>query len=181
MTPSARTVVVGIGNEWRSDDGAGLAVARELHARGCRDTSVLEQSGDPNELLEALERADVALIVDSASSSAEPGSVHRLDAWVDDLSERLPRTSSHALGLADALELARTLGQLPETVIVYGIEGENFAVGTGLSLRVAAAVTTVVDDVRAELARRARPVIESPDTPIAKPSPDCEEPCTSRP
>jgi hydrogenase maturation protease len=151
MTRDARPLVVGIGNDWRRDDGAGLAVARELRDESGARARVLEQDGDLNALLDALEGVDVALIVDSTSSGAEPGSIRRLDPSVDDLADALPRTSSHALGLADALELARSLDRLPERVVVYGIEGESFAVGSGLSPRVASAVADVATAIRGEL------------------------------
>ena len=36
-------------------------------------------------------------------------------------------SSTHALGLAEAMELARALGRLPP-VIVYGIEGKTFEI-----------------------------------------------------
>ena len=42
-------------------------------------------------------------------------------------------SSTHALGLADAVELARSLGRLPQRVVVYGIEGAAFEFGNGLS------------------------------------------------
>lgn len=151
MTRDAKPVIVGIGNDWRRDDGAGLAVARALRDQSGARAHVLEQSGDLNALLDALEGVDYALIVDSTSSGAEPGSIRRLDPSVDDLADALPRTSSHALGLADALGLARSLDRLPERVVVYGIEGESFAVGSGLSPRVASAVADVAATIRGEL------------------------------
>ncbi|MGI9659577.1 MAG: hydrogenase maturation protease [Gaiellaceae bacterium] len=157
MTRDARPLVVGIGNDWRRDDGAGLAVARGLDKEAGSRALVLEQNGDLNALLDALEGVDLALIVDSTSSSAEPGSIRRLDPSVDDLTDALPRTSSHALGLAEALELARTLDRLPGRVVVYGIEGESFAVGSGLSPSVASAVAAVVAAIREELDQLTHP------------------------
>ena len=151
MSVAQRAVVVGIGNEWRGDDGAGIAVAHALGKRGCPGARVLAQDGDPAALLDALDGVELALIVDSTRSSAEPGTVRRLDPARDDLAAALPRTSSHALGLADALEIARALRQLPPHVVVYGIEGATFAAGDELSPAVAAAVLEVADAVYAEL------------------------------
>ena len=48
--------------------------------------------------------------------------------------------STHGFGLAEALELARALGQLPRRCIVYAIEGASFETGAPLSPEVAAAV-----------------------------------------
>ena len=61
---------------------------------------------------------------------------------------RLPRpASTHLIGLADALELARALGRLPPRVVVYGIEGHRFGVGDPVSPAVAAAVDRVVAEL----------------------------------
>jgi hydrogenase maturation protease len=88
--------------------------------------------------------ADVAVVIDAVSSGAEPGTVHRFDATSAPLPARLRgSTSSHALGLAEAIELGRTLGRLPGRLIVYGIEGERFEAGTELTPAVAAAVEAV--------------------------------------
>ena len=46
---------------------------------------------------------------------------------------RLFRTSTHLLGVAEAVELGRELDRLPQRLTVYGIEGERFDVGEGLS------------------------------------------------
>jgi hydrogenase maturation protease len=129
-------VVIGVGNAARGDDAAGLIAARRLGG--------LEHEGDPVALLDMWRDADVAVVIDAVSSGAEPGTVHRFDATSAPLPARLRgSTSSHALGLAEAIELGRTLGRLPGRLIVYGIEGERFEAGTELTPAVAAAVEAV--------------------------------------
>jgi hydrogenase maturation protease len=129
-------VVIGVGNAARGDDAAGLIAARRLGG--------LEHECDPVALLDMWRDADVAVVIDAVSSGAEPGTVHRFDATSAPLPARLRgSTSSHALGLAEAIELGRTLGRLPGRLIVYGIEGERFEAGTELTPAVAAAVEAV--------------------------------------
>lgn len=129
-------VIIGVGNAARGDDAAGLIAARRLGG--------LEHEGDPVALLDMWREADVAVVIDAVSSGAEPGTVHRFDATSAPLPARLRgSTSSHALGLAEAIELGRTLGRLPGRLLVYGIEGERFEAGTELTPAVAAAVEAV--------------------------------------
>jgi hydrogenase maturation protease len=129
-------VVIGVGNAARGDDAAGLIAARRLGG--------LEHEGDPVALLDVWRGAELAVVIDAVSSGAEPGTVHRFDATSAPLPARLRgSTSSHALGLAEAIELGRTLGRLPGRLIVYGIEGERFEAGTELTPAVAAAVEAV--------------------------------------
>lgn len=61
------------------------------------------------------------------------------------------QNSTHAFGLAETVELARALGQLPRRLVVYLVEGEQFEVGTPISPRVAGAVGSVTEAILAEL------------------------------
>jgi hydrogenase maturation protease len=78
--------------------------------------------------------------------------VHRIDLLEDALPPGLSLSSTHALGVAEAVGLARALGCLPGRLIAYAVEGENFAPGAGVSPAVAAAVeevaTRVSDEIR---------------------------------
>ncbi|HET9738341.1 MAG TPA: hydrogenase maturation protease [Solirubrobacteraceae bacterium] len=135
-------MVIGIGNAARGDDAAGLITARRLGG--------LEHEGDPVALLDVWREADVAVVIDAVSSGAAPGTVYRFDATAAPLPAQLRGSSStHALGLAEAIELGRTLGRLPRRLIVYGIEGERFEAGAELTPAVAAAVEAVAGAVGA--------------------------------
>jgi hydrogenase maturation protease len=144
------SLVIGIGNAWRNDDGAGLAVARLLD--GLEGAEVLEREGEPTSLIDSWAGADAVWLVDAVSSGAEPGTVHRHDASERELPATLFDTSTHHLGLAQAVELARALGRLPGTTIVYGIEGKSFETGETLSSEVEAAAARVAEAVREEVA-----------------------------
>ncbi len=132
--------VIGLGNEWRSDDAVGLEVARRLGGRTL--------DGEPIGLVEALDGEDELVLVDAVSSDAPPGTVHTFDASSAPLPGALfGASSTHALGLSEAVELARSLGRLPRRVVVYGVEGKSFAFGRGLSEEVAAAAERLVHEV----------------------------------
>lgn len=143
--------LIGVGNRFRGDDGAGLEVAARLratHPPGCR---ILEEEGEPGSLIEDWALVREALIVDAVSTGAEPGTLHRFEATGEPLPAELFRSSTHALGVADAVELARELDRLPHRLAVYGIEGENFETGEGLSPAVEATVDALVAELCAEL------------------------------
>jgi hydrogenase maturation protease len=151
--PRGRAVVarvIGIGNAWRNDDAAGLAVARLLD--GLEGAEVLEREGEPTSLIDSWEGADAVWLVDAVSSGAEPGTVHRHDASQNELPAQLFRTSTHHFGLAEAVELARAVGRLPKRTIVYGIEGKSFDTGETISPEVEAAAARVAEAVREEVA-----------------------------
>ena len=144
-------LVVGVGNRWRRDDAAGLLVAQRL--RGAVAAEVVEHEGEPTALLDVWDGADALWLVDAVSSGAAPGTVHRLDASTEPLQSALFRASSHLVGLGEAVELARALGRLPARVVFYGIEGESFDAGQGLTTDVAGAVECVAQTVQEEVER----------------------------
>lgn len=148
--------MIGIGNAWRNDDGAGLAVARLLDAMLLDGVEVLEREGEPTSLIDAWEGAAAVWLVDAVSSGAQAGSVHRHDASAEALPARLYDTSTHHFGLAEAVELARALGRLPEHVVVFGIEGASFDTGETLSPEVQAAAARVAEAIREEVAASTR-------------------------
>ena len=148
----AQLRVVCVGNRWRSDDGVGLEVARSLAGSLPEGAELLEREGEPTALIEAWEGAEAVWLVDAVASGAAPGTVHRLDASERELPGELFRTSTHHVGLAEAVELARALGRLPALTVVYGIEGASFDVGDELTPAVAAVVEEVAAAVREEVA-----------------------------
>ena len=112
---------------------------------------MLEESGEGAALIELWQGADTVILIDAVHSGAKPGTIHRLDAHAQPIAKRFFRLSTHAFGLAEAVELARALGRLPPRLIVYGVEGKSFEAGVGLSPGVAAAAQEVVERVLGEL------------------------------
>jgi hydrogenase maturation protease len=143
--------VLGIGNPERGDDGAGRAVARRLREVLPDDVTVAEADGEAADLVARLAGAQVAFLVDACVSGAPAGTVRRIDAGREPLDPEAFAVSSHGLGPAQAVELARALGSLPPTCVVYAIEGESFDPGAPLSPAVAEAVERVAKRLRAEL------------------------------
>ncbi|MFJ8827727.1 hydrogenase maturation protease [Streptomyces sp. NPDC102467] len=158
MSAGARIVVIGVGNEFRHDDGLGPAVITRLGERAVArplpvGTALTTCDGEPGRLLGLWENAELAVVVDAAHSAPpHPGRVHRLDLDSAELG-RVSATSSHGLGLGEAVELSRVLGRLPAHLVVYAVEGVDRTVGTGLSEAVARQVDTLADSVEADIGR----------------------------
>jgi hydrogenase maturation protease len=89
--------------------------------------------------------------VDATRSGTPPGTLHRFDVAAQSLPATLLCYSTHAFGVAEAIELARALGQLPARFIVYGIEGKNFVAGSGLSAEAEKAVDEAVRQICQQL------------------------------
>ncbi len=144
-------LIIGIGAEYRSDDAVGLIVARRLKGRLTGSARVIEQSGDGVALMEAWRGAETVILIDAATSGAPPGTIHRFDASAQPIPKNGFRCSTHAFGVAEAIELARALSQLPRRLLVYGIEGKDFDAGVGFSAEVELAAGEVVNRTLTEL------------------------------
>jgi hydrogenase maturation protease len=137
-------IVIGLGNEFRHDDAIGLVAARRLCDRGI---PAEEHEGDLATLIDLWKGADALILIDAVTSGAAPGTVYRVDVSVSTLNRELFKSSTHALGLADAVEMSRALGTLPARVLVFGVEVEDLSAGVGLSTDVAEALTALLEDV----------------------------------
>ncbi len=157
-------VVIGVGNALRQDDAAGVEVARRLRTRagaakiaggvevaGDGEIAVLQHEGEPLGLLELWDGARAVVLVDAIRSGAAPGTIHRVDASCEPIPALLNGSSStHAVGVGEAIELARALDRLPERVVVYGVEGACFDAGSGLSGEVEGVIDTLAEAVLRE-------------------------------
>jgi len=133
-------LVIGIGNPFRGDDGAGIAVARHLKNRLPETVNIIEASGEATALMDAWQEADRVVVVDAVRANAAPGTVKRIDLVQQDLPPEVVRSSSHQLGFAEAIELARALKRLPSHLVLIGIQGIDFSEGHRLSPSVKAAL-----------------------------------------
>jgi hydrogenase maturation protease len=150
----SRVVVIGVGNQLRGDDAAGLEVLRRL-AEGtlAEGVELRACSGEPASLLAAWSGADALFLVDAGEAGDPPGTVRRYDASAASLPTEGLRHSTHALGPAEAIELSRALGTLPPSVVVFTIEGQGYGQGEGLVPEVAAGVEEAAARLAEELPR----------------------------
>jgi hydrogenase maturation protease len=153
LAGQAPVLVIGIGNAYRCDDAAGLAVARRLQTEHPEGVQILEHSGEGGSLLELWQGAAAVILVDAIHANAPPGTILRFDAGAAPLPADFFNLSTHAFGPAAAIELARTLGILPRLTIVYGIEGATFQAGMELSPAVARSVEETATRVLHELSQ----------------------------
>ena len=145
-------VVIGIGSDYRRDDGVGLVVSRAIADRKLERVRVISGIAEGTRLIEAWENARAAFVIDCVSSGGKPGEIFRFDALNEALPERIfSNHSTHCFSVTSTIELARVLKRLPHKLIVYGIEGGDFSSGEGLSAVVAEAAETVACSIAAEV------------------------------
>ena len=114
--------IVGIGNEHRKDDGAGIYVARSLKEVLSPEIVVIEISDDISKLLEINTDYKKVFIIDAVESHNRPGKIYRYDLRILKLPAIFSNYSTHSFDLTEVIELGLKLNKLPPEIIVYGIE-----------------------------------------------------------
>ncbi|MCW4355972.1 hydrogenase maturation protease [Hoyosella sp. YIM 151337] len=148
----AGAVVIGVGNEFRGDDGLGPAVIARLRKLALPGVRLAVSHGEPTELLDLWSGTDLTIVIDAVCCEhTTPGRIWTTTA--EAMASFTTATSSHALGIADAVKLGRVLDRVPDELVVIAVEAECFEAGTQLSVPVADALPHVVTTVLAELAR----------------------------
>jgi len=144
-------LIIGCGNRYRGDDAAGIMVAEKLRIGGVRAQTC---SGGSADLIEAWTGAEDVIVVDAVVSGAPVGNVQMWDSW-QTTAPTIRTTSTHGLGLAEAIDLARNLNRLPGRLRIYGIEGRQFAAGEEISPKVNSAIDEVVRTITDAMAQSA--------------------------
>ena len=149
-------LIIGLGNDYRGDDAVGRVLARRLQAIAGGNVRVMEESGEGASLIEAWQGADFVILIDAVHSGGAAGTIHRFDAAMQPVPGSFFHYSTHAFSVAEAVELARALNQLPPQLVIYGIEGKNFDSRVGLSPEVKVAAEEVFCRVKEELCTSSR-------------------------
>ena len=137
-------LVVGLGNELLTDDGAGVHVIRLLQNEPPTEGVVFTEVGTA--ILHAqylLEQAACVIAIDAVQAGDEPGTLYLFDM---DQAELNRPASLHELGIVGVLQLIPQQNR-PRTVVL-GVEPETIDYGMELSPVVRAAAGRVVKIVR---------------------------------
>lgn len=174
MNAPPSLLIIGLGNPWRGDDGVGPHVAQALSRLSRPDVRVQCAAQDALSLIQSWEGAQRVYAIDAVQTGQREGSILRLDA----LRAPLPTASaysSHGLGLAEAVALARQLHRLPDHLTLIGIEAHCLAPGQGLCAAVREAGDKVLEDLRRECFNVDSRSRDEPDR-LAPPIPTGEPP-----
>jgi hydrogenase maturation protease len=150
---AARTLVAGVGNIFREDDGFGPEVARCLAAEALPPCVRVIDYGIRSTHLayDLLDGWDRLILIDLVRPEGHPGSLHLLEVSPDDATGGDAGLDPHGFDPGTVLAGVGMLGgTLPPTVVV-GCEPATVEDGIGLSPPVEAAVPEAVRAVRSLL------------------------------
>jgi hydrogenase maturation protease len=122
---SATWFAIGLGSP-HGDDRVGWEVVDRLSAQSSWAVARAREGVDllQEDLLQELMRHEQVLIIDAASPARHPGRLNRFE-WPKDDIRNANIVSTHGLGLAEALQMAESLGCTPRRVVIVTIEAKE--------------------------------------------------------
>ena len=145
MTP--RILIAGIGNILLQDDGLGPQAIARLHAEYefGEEVELLDLGTPTLDFVDYLRGRNILILIDALSGGGEPGELLTFDK--EQLNDFLPnmRLSAHQPCLYETLHTAETAGIDLQEVLLVGVVGNCFDVGTELGPYVSASMPEVLE------------------------------------
>jgi len=116
------TLVLGLGNLVHSDDGLGVHAIQTLQqdARVPIDTVLMDGGTQGLSLLPHVSAYQRLLVIDALDVGEAPGTLVRVEGKA---LRNLPgKASVHQLGFADMMVALELLGELPEEIVLFGVQ-----------------------------------------------------------
>jgi hydrogenase maturation protease len=152
MDLSSDTLVIGLGNPMRGDDGIGLRVIESLAGQALPDgVEVVDGGTQGLGIVNLMEGRQRVIMVDAANVGKAPGEFVCFTPAEARLLGDDQHLSVHSAGLRDALLLARVLQVLPDEVVIVGVQPAHLDWDDGLSPEVEAAIPQIVGRILDEL------------------------------
>jgi hydrogenase maturation protease len=122
-----KTLILGIGNPLRSDDGIGIHVVEALREENLREDVDIKEGLSGLDILGAIAGYERIIMIDALKSGGEPGTIYKLS--VEDLhaQQTLHTFSTHDVDIPTMLKLGRDLypGKMPEDIVIIAVEAED--------------------------------------------------------
>jgi hydrogenase maturation protease len=150
-----KTGIIGIGNLLRKDDGVGIVLLELLVKRKKEFPKNIEfidgGTGGMN-LLHLLAQFDTVLLIDAVDFKGRPGEA-RVFSLKDIQSQKKPvMMSTHDPDFLNLLRLSQALKELPEALVIFGVQPRDVSHGMGLSKE----IETVIDHLFLKLQKEIR-------------------------
>lgn len=141
--------VLGIGAPFGDDQLGWLAAQALENAFDAARVQVSWHDRPGARLVQLMQGAQRVILLDGVKSGAAVGTLHRLEG--EAIYKAVGKyTSTHGFGLAEALQLADKLAQLPPQVVLFGVEIADCN-GAGLSPAVDQALPRLLEAVMTEI------------------------------
>jgi hydrogenase maturation protease len=157
---NGRVLVLGLGNILYGDEGFGALAAQEMEKMDLPTSVEIVDAGTSSlDVLLSSEDINKLIVIDVLKADSEPGTVYKMKFCgserekLSDLFRESRKTeiSLHQVGLIGSLAAAEKLGNLPEEIVIFGIEPEKISLGLGLSDKLRGTLEEIINLVLEEI------------------------------
>lgn len=145
------TLVLGLGNLVHCDDGAGIHAIHRLQKDVRVPTGVVLIDGGTQglSLLPHISGFRRMLVIDAVDAGETPGTLLRLEGHA--LANMPGKASVHQMGFSDLMVAMRLLGDVPEEVVVLGVQPQSTEWSAELTPPVAKTMDALIDAAISQL------------------------------
>ncbi len=146
-----KTIILGMGNPLRCDDGIGVAVVEALKRSNslAENITIIDAGTSGLQALLVMQGYQRVFIIDAADIGGAPGDWRCIP--IEDISfilEGLTKYGSfHNAGLKDAIALGQVLEILPEEIYIYAVQPQDLQISIGLSDSNTTAALEIVENL----------------------------------
>jgi hydrogenase maturation protease len=152
--------IIGLGNPLRRDDGIGLLLLQHLQAQKKKlpkNIEYIDGGTSGMNLLHLLAQFDAVMLIDAVDFKGKPGDV-RVFSLEDIQSQKKPMIlSTHDSDFLNILRLSQELKELPETLVIFGVQPRDVSHGIGLSKD----IEIILDDLYLKVQKEIQNLINS--------------------
>jgi hydrogenase maturation protease len=128
----SKTLIAGVGNPYRGDDGIGIEIIKILSKEENPNIVLLEGGIDGLSLFDQLSLYERAIIIDAVFMGETPGTIKLFTPDEAKICIQSDALSTHGFGLAEVLKLAEEFA-IKTKIKIIGIQPESIDFGVALS------------------------------------------------
>lgn len=142
------SIIIGIGNEFRGDDAAGILIARKLK-EDFPTLNILEFQQIELDLIDYFKKFNQVVLIDAIiSEKNENGTIIKFILNENFDYSKFQYFSSHSISLSEIFQFARLLDCFPESLVIIGIKASNFQMGTQISFDIEKTYNLVKEEIK---------------------------------
>ncbi len=146
----SKTLIAGVGNPYRGDDGIGIEIIKILRKEENPNIVLLEGGVDGLSLFDQLSLYERAIIIDAVFMGEAPGTIKLFTPGEAKIHIQSEALSTHGFGLAEVLRLAEEFA-IKTKIKIIGIQPESVDFGEGLSELVKSKIPLVLALIKASM------------------------------
>lgn len=153
MAIKNKTVVVGIGDIYRQDDGIGPRIIEELQTGEIQSVDYATYGSDVFSLLDIENDYSTIMVIDAVNMGEPPGTVRLFHAQETTWKLHPPLCSTHGFGLAEILELLSSINH-KTSIKIIGIQPEQVSYENNMSQTLQKQWPTIIETVKMMINQR---------------------------